>query len=186
MPQISISNKLAYNALYMCFVQRSATAYIEYSGNQFYNQGDNPQVVTFNWGGYTPYYFSPPEHHYLRLMTGTVPTDFSGLTSLTSRSSDLLIQWDTKNDTEWSNDGIKTFWQNGTSLVYATTGGVATWLWWVGASGATSTLWHQAVFTVGALGSGSDFELLNTTIIAGNGYRLVNGPRITMSTEWNY
>ncbi len=186
MPQISISNKLAYNALYMSFVQRDATAYIQYSGNEYYNLGDSPEVVAYNYGGYAAYLGSIPVYQYLRLMKGTVPTDFSGLTGLSSRSSDVLVQWETKDQTGWLNDGVKTFWMTGTDLVYATTGGTATWLWWLSAHSNSATVHHQAVFTVGTLGSGSDFELLNTTVISGNGYRLVNGPRVTMGTEWNY
>ena len=45
---------------------------------------------------------------------------------------------------------------------------------------------HQAVFTVGALGSGSDYELANVGILSGKGYKLVNGPRVSLATEYTY
>lgn len=189
MPQISISDRLALNALYDAFIG-FGSAYIEYSGSSYYNLGSDPEHVTFNYGGYATYngpQYSPMQ--FLRLMKGTVPTDFSGLTFLSSRSSDVLVSWDMPSATSWSTDNQKTYWLNGTPLVYASTGGIATWLWLCSGwdpGGPTGSVIHQAVFTVGTLGSGADFELLNTTVISGNGYRLVNGPRLTMATEWNY
>lgn len=166
--QISISDTMAYQLLINSFARG--------------DWGDTNAIGTFAYSGYQN------TRTHLTLMKGTVPTDFSALTNYsTSRSTDILVDWTTSNGAGWSSDGVKTIWFNGTDMQYATASGTATWLWWrVQNWISPSNIDYQAIFTVGVLGSGSDYELISTTVTQGNGYRLVNGPRITIPTEWNY
>ena len=174
MPQISISDAMASQIIYNTFANtgyNSSSAISTYA----YNNGNQPITYT-----------------YFQLMKGTVPTDFSTIPQTGSRSSDLLVKWRMSDGAGWTSDGVHTWWFQGSDMQYATASGTATWLWWhnydlnQAHSGSNYYLGAQAVFTVGTLGSGSDFELITTTVTAGNGYRLVNGPRLTIQTEWNY
>ena len=170
MPQVSISNALAWKTILDSFVYQNAGSW----GSSTYR--------TFNFDG------NANNRIRISLMQGAVPTDFSALTNYTtSRSSDRLVDWYPKNQGTWNNDGVKTWWWTTSELEYAQASGTTTWLWWcAGQWDSNSTINHQAVFSVGTLGSGSDFELINTSIVNGIGYKLVNGPRITMNTEFNY
>jgi hypothetical protein len=126
------------------------------------------------------------------LMKGAVPTDFSGLTASTSRSSDRLVEWTVASTAgSWVEEGANSIYLQSTDLSTASQSGTATWLWWYNPyftnyNYPTIGLSHQAVFTVGELGSGSDYELANVGIISGKGYKLVNGPRLSLATEYNY
>lgn len=127
------------------------------------------------------------------LMKGTPPT-YSQLSGKLSRGSDILVTFypqSLANPNMWNNDGVNpSVTLQSTDLAYATASGTASWLWWVstGSSGLDNgtTPFIQAAFTVGTVGSGSDFEMPTTSIVSGRGYKLVNGPTITMSTEFNY
>ena len=122
-----------------------------------------------------------------RLMQGTVPTDFSTLVSHTDRAADILVEWTVRTTSgSWEDNSDNSIYLTSTDLAYATQSGTATWLWWVNRVYNTTAINHQAVFTVGALGSGEDFELANTSIVAGKGYKLVNGPTVSLPTEYNY
>lgn len=125
------------------------------------------------------------------LMKGTVPTDFSGLTASTSRSSDRLVVWNVASGAgSWVEETNSIYLQS-TDLATASQSGTATWLWWYNPfftnyNYTTVGISHQAVFTVGELGSGSDYELANVGIVNGKGYKLVNGPRLSLATEYTY
>jgi hypothetical protein len=75
-----------------------------------------------------------------------------------------------------------------TDLAYASQGGTATWLWWYSydSNNINGNLKYQAIFSVGTIGSGSDFELPSTTIVNGSGYKLVNGPKLSLATSFTY
>jgi len=127
----------------------------------------------------------------LVLMKGTVPTDFSGLTVPSSRSSDRLVEWTVASTAgSWVEEGDNSIYLQSTDLATASQSGTATWLWWYNPYWTDyqnpAGINHQAVFTVGDLGSGSDYELANVGIASGKGYKLVNGPRLSLATEYNY
>lgn len=114
----------------------------------------------------------------LRIMKGTKPTDFSGMTNgATSYASDVLI--DFKNDGTSTNDALtpstatnNVFTLN-TEIRTAAATGTATWFWWVMYSSATTTtILNQVMGTVGLIGSGADIEIPNVNILAGNPYRI--------------
>ena len=108
------------------------------------------------------------------IMKGTVPTDFSTLTSLSGRSSDILMYFNAMTDF-----GAPSFTNNkfslSTPLKAATASGTATWFWSACAgSGSTSatTITQQFFGTVGLAGSGADLTIDDTAIISGNNYRI--------------
>lgn len=121
------------------------------------------------------------------LMKGAVPTDFTALTLPSSRSTDVLVSWTVKTTSgTWVENSNNSLYLTSTDLAYATQSGTATWLWWYNPKHDNTQILHQAVFTVGTLGSASDFELANTSIVSGKGYKLVNGPTVSLPTEYNY
>jgi hypothetical protein len=118
----------------------------------------------------------------IKMMKGTVPTDFSGLTSASSRSSDVL--W---SDTIAGNEGIllNGVWTLSTAYQFATQSGTAAWFWlsnWGGDGNATGS---QIVGTIGATGSGANLTLDSTTILSGAWYRVYN-LKFTIPTTYTY
>jgi type II secretory pathway pseudopilin PulG len=115
----------------------------------------------------------------IKMMKGTVPTDFSGLTNASSRSADVL--W---SDTISSGEGILAngVWTLSTAYQFATQSGTATWYWlsnWGGNGGS------QIVGTIGTTGSGADLTLDSTTILSGAWYRVYN-LKFTIPTTYTY
>ena len=136
----------------------------------------------------------------LLIMKGTVPADFSTLTSINSRSSDILIRYTTGPYAGLPSMGDFVTAQFNVnpcniSTLYraATASGTATWLWWVVvpllASGSATNdaggLYHQIIGTVGLPLSGADLEIPTTNIVSGEQYRIMN-LRIQFPTTWNY
>lgn len=122
-------------------------------------------------GGISPIY---REYGTIQLMQGVVPSDFTGLTSPTSRSSDILASWSTETGTwTYSNpvtnvDGIARI---DTPYATASASGIASWFWWYNVDRFDSIL-IQLAGTVGT--SSADLIIGDTTIIAGANYRLLN------------
>lgn len=112
----------------------------------------------------------------VKLMKGAVPTDFTSLTSSTSRASDTLVTWVTSS-VGWTFSNPVT---NDTGLAeiscpyaVASASGIASWFWWyITQPPATTNILVQLVGTVGT--SGTDLVIANTTIIAGANYRFQN------------
>jgi hypothetical protein len=198
MPQISVTNELALAGLLRTFTPYDfETARL--SPNEAspekptlgfaYNSssGDNGST---NEGQYNTSYNNRYDIP-MKLMKGTPPTQSQLNAGFVDRNSDVLVTLkpqSTINPNMWVNDGVNpSIYLQSTDLAIATASGTATWLWWhtFGVSGGYSTF-IQAIFTVGLLGSGSDFEMPTTDIVSGRGYKLINGPRLTMATEFNY
>jgi len=135
----------------------------------------------------------------LAIFKGTVPVDFSGLTSFNAKSSDLLITFDATQYT--SSTGINQFTgsQNNvnpmvitTTYVNASASGTATWFWWFTTPLSGSNVWNnsivpynQIVGTVGVTGSGADLTIPSVDIVAGAPYRIYNY-RLQIPTEWTF
>lgn len=185
--QISTTTPAIRNCL-----RRIFTASLEDGGlSNFFssdsNDGANPSQNSFAVSIYNSYPYTTDTIAKFRLMQGTVPTDFSTLVSSTDRAADILVEWAVRTTSgSWQDNSDNSIYLTSTDLAYATQSGTATWLWWVNKVYNTTAINHQAVFTVGALGSGEDFELANTSIVAGKGYKLVNGPTLSLPTEYNY
>jgi hypothetical protein len=167
------------------------------------NMGPNendPDIPTFGYGyvssgGETFGGYGSRFQPQFFLMKGAVPTQAELNTgeiaaSRTLIPNDVLVNWSTNGPAgSWINSGTSLY-LSATALSYASASGTATWLYWrsYAYSGGFGTpgKYPEAVFTVGLFGSGSDFELPTTDIISGRGYKLVNGPRLIMATEFNY
>lgn len=115
---------------------------------------------------------------YVKIMKGTPPVGFSGLTQTTSRSSDVLVTF-TMDDTDVF-EKFSNFETNPvvieTTYQQASASGTATWFWWVvtETDPGSNIIGHQIVGTIGTVGSGSDLEMLSTTIESGKYYRVSN------------
>jgi hypothetical protein len=126
-------------------------------------------------------------------MKGTVPTDFSTLTTYDVRSTDILVEW---KEIASSNESIARHeiypyvlrTTNpiviGTASVSAVASGTATWFWGL-AFLTNANIYQQFIGTIGTLGSGSDLEISNTSIVGGNQYR-INNLRWQLPTSYTY
>lgn len=148
-------------------------------------------------GGNGAYAYAPAV--IISLMKGTVPSNFSTLTSWTSRSADVLVSWAIRNDSRNNPTfpAVNNFSPSSstvnlnantleTTYVAASASGTATWFWWVtrdwypyglfsGEPGQyNNNIYNQIIGTVGTLGGGFDLELPSTTITTGQLLRIVN------------
>jgi hypothetical protein len=128
-------------------------------------------------------------------MKGTVPTDFSALTNYTVRSTDILVEW-REIATGYSSTSIHEIYPYvqrttnpiviGTASVGAVASGTATWFWGLAfIANASAGIYQQFIGTIGTLGSGSDLEISNTSIVSGNQYR-INNLRWQLPTSYTY
>ena len=129
----------------------------------------------------------------LRIMKGVMPTDFSTLTDVTSRSEDILLTYryhPTVNDFIALNTGLIPSVIS-TILKAADASGTASWCWiltWVTiqtSSGTTvSAPIHQIIGDVGLPASGAALEISSTNIVAGANHDCVF--RMTLPEVYNY
>lgn len=124
--------------------------------------------------------------YWFRIYQGSVPTDFSTLTAETSRSSDLLINWEATGNAGYylSASAASNPCLLSTLSKAASASGTATWFRSLVVSN-TNVMLQQFIGTVGLSGSGADLEIDSTTIVSGNSYRVTN-LRIQMPTSWTY
>jgi hypothetical protein len=122
------------------------------------------------------------------VMKGIVPTDFSTLTSISARSTDILVTYRNVATIGINDFSSSQIGQNPVSITTlyesATQTGTATWLWWMSVTSvtpfatpyynATATPFTQVIGTIGTSGSGADFIMASTSIVTGTQYRLVN------------
>ena len=131
----------------------------------------------------------------INFMQGSVPTDFSTLTTVGSRASDILCRFQTGQDNA-GDFGVSQYNTNpcviATQYVDAIATGTATWFWWYSAENSisgqptnASPLVQQAFGTMGLTGSGSDLEMISTSIVAGRPYRILN-LRVQFPSIWTY
>lgn len=138
----------------------------------------------------------------LYLMKGVVPVDFTGLTTISARSADILVSFNVTNNSNFTPNVVSDFTPTVTSsspavitTLYraATASGTATWFWLVlpqinGAGtgvNTAGTIYQQAIGTVGLLGSGADLTMPDTNIISGQNYRIFE-LKIQLPTSWTY
>ena len=183
MPQISMTTELVNAGM-----RRVFTPYDPQTIDMGPNEND-PDIPTFGYGyvssgGETFGGYGSRFQPQFFLMKGAVPTQGQTNTGLAGRTSDVLVQWGTNGPAgSWIDSGTSLY-LSATSLSYASASGAATWLYW--RSYSNGGVYPEAVFTVGLPGSGADFEMPTTNIVSGQGYKLINGPRLTMATEFNY
>lgn len=122
----------------------------------------------------------------LRIMKGAVPTNFDSLTTDSSRSSDVLVSWtlgeilSTSYITTTDNTVTLT-----TPYTTASVGGVASWFWLYAYNDGTGVIINQFLGNITGLGFGGDLEVANTTVTAGQQYRVTN-LRIQFPGSWTY
>lgn len=136
----------------------------------------------------------------LHIMKGTVPTDFSSLVDFSSRSADILITYSTTNGTtgdfvlDPTNQAVPYTYGLDTAIstnyVAALAAGQATWFWLMSRAATSTTvfsntLYHQIVGTVGLIGSGTDLQIPDPTIVAGKLYK-ISGLKLTIPTLYTY
>jgi len=135
----------------------------------------------------------------LAIYKGTVPVDFSTLTSFNAKSADLLITYDATSFT--SSTGINQFTGSQASInpmvittpyVNALASGTATWFWWFTTPLSGTNIWsnttvpiNQIVGTVGITGSGADLTIPSVALVAASPYRIFNY-RLQIPTEWTF
>ncbi len=140
------------------------------------NSGDNQ----FGWSN-TLFY----------IMKGTPPVDFSVITTMASRSADILMTFKTANlnagDFLPTNVNVNPAIIQ-TNYVNASVTGTATWFWWTQQAYAYPTSNYpilQVMGTVGTIGSGADLEIPNVNIVSGTPYRVSN-LRLSFPTTWTF
>lgn len=111
---------------------------------------------------------------------GTVPTDFSELTSESSRSSDRLIRIPhcvagapTTNFAPLSNASVDPVLFNSVFFI-ATASGTATWFRMLSSYYWGGDPFNQIVGTIGLPDSGADLQISNTDIVSGRYYKIYN------------
>lgn len=173
MATMSISTNLKKQILYTMFYYTPGygkTAYSFGNGDQYFTGSPNLKKSTFC------------------IMKGTVPTDFSALTTPTSRSTDVLITM--QDDSSTSTIGLSNPIGEtpgrvdvNSQFVNATASGQATWFWWYITGYTTNTIVQQIVGTVGT--SGADLIIPDTNIVAGDRYKFIN-LSFTMTDTFTY
>jgi hypothetical protein len=118
------------------------------------------------------------------LLKGTIPTNFSTLTNINSRISDVLVVWQTSTSVDNFRAGGSSLLTNPMiiSSVYkaATVSGTAEWFWllsnpaYAETETPSATPYQQMFGTVGTIGSGADLEIASTDIITGKSYAVTN------------
>lgn len=163
---------------------------IEFSPELLTNQRKNiifptANAVTINTSSFNLYPLLPKNYDldtvgeitgYIKIMKGPVPTNFTTLTKTTDHSANVLVTY-TIDDTEV----FQTFTdvdsnpvQIRTTYQTANANGTASWFWWVVTEPEANSniVGHQIVGTIGTVGSSSDLEMANTTIVTGKYYRI--------------
>jgi len=128
------------------------------------------------------------------LMKGIVPSSFTEIPKISSRSSDILCifssGYNNPADFTGSQCSVNPIVIN-TTYVAASASGTATWFWWATMPILSSTfnfsmnIVHNLYGTVGELYSGADLELNGTNIIVGQLYR-ISGLRLQIPTLWTF
>lgn len=115
---------------------------------------------------------------FLNIYKGTVPANFSTLTAYDSRSSDILLSYESR----LVNDFIESSVFNTNPAVvnteykasYLSRTGTATWFRWFSYvnNGSTYPIVHQIIGSVGVAGTGSDLVISSTNITATGLYKI--------------
>ena len=152
----------------------------------------NSSGLNYNYTPLLPYNWTDFNAHYtfgfISIYQGIVPTDFSTLTTPSSRSADVLITFNcTFNVPQIFDMTINVSGNPGiinSAFVLASASGTATWFRWYTVFNNASVV-HQIIGTVGATGSGADLEIPSTAIVSGRAYRIQN-LRIQFPSSWSY
>lgn len=108
---------------------------------------------------------------FIKIMKGSITTDFSDLTQADSRSEDVLLTLDPAQIVSTVGDRTATISASHTA---ATASGTAAWFWWYQPTDTspTAAIENQIAGTVGT--SGTDLVIGDTALVQGQNYRLTN------------
>lgn len=133
----------------------------------------SPMGVSYGLAHRTGSYYG-----YFRILKGTVPTDFSFATDMVTytRTADKLLEWNGDLNVTGTYPITLTNYTNlleiDLPLMTATGSGTASWFWWVAKKDSGQDIGLQMLGTIGTVGSGSDIEIPDTNVVAGNSYRM--------------
>jgi len=128
--------------------------------------------------------YEVPGNTKMRIMKGTVPTDFTGLQSLDARSEDLLVEWDsgTSGDADVFDESNIVI----TPYNAASQSGTATWFWWTAEEGDVTDDDAMSLQMVGTVGtSNADLIIGSTSIVEGKFYR-ISGLKFIIPQDYTY
>jgi len=114
----------------------------------------------------------------LKIMKGTIPTDFSTLTASTSRSTDVLVTIPLSSTASvvYQNNNIKI--DTAGAYSSATQSGTASWFWlYSGAKDSSSlsfAVQSQLIGTITGTGLGGDIELGVVDVVSGSPFKISN------------
>lgn len=142
-------------------------------------------AVTINTSSFNLYPLLPKDYDLdtvgeitgsIKIMSGAAPTNFTTLTKTTDYSANVLVTY-TIDDTEvfqTFTDVVSNPVEIRTTYQTANANGTASWFWWVVTEPEANSniVGHQIVGTIGTIGSNSDLEMANTTIVSGKYYRV--------------
>ena len=108
----------------------------------------------------------------IKIMQGSITTDFSDLTTANSRSGDVLLTLDP--DQMVSSVGDRQAIISASHTV-ASASGTAAWFWWYHplTTSSTSSIVYQVAGTI-STAAPADLIIGDTNIVAGKNYRLTN------------
>jgi hypothetical protein len=168
------------------------------SGNLYLPPFNGPTLPFLQAGGPTFVTSVRTNVALVRIMSGPRPTDIETLTnaSILPAGTSVLWQLGTNNvNTDWAPTGSLAY-NDPTSIssVFTLVGatGVASWFWILTTDGGYNqqggfvfgtSIYFNITGTVGLVGSGSDMEMLNTSLTAGQYLRILN-LKIRMPTNF--
>jgi len=116
----------------------------------------------------------------MRIMKGTVPTDFTGLQSLSARAEDVLIEWSVDNNVFDDADIVVT------DYIAAVGTGTATWFWWGAVEETYGDPDAMSVQMIGTVDTqNADLVVGSTSIVEGKFYR-VTGLKFLVPQSYTY
>lgn len=141
-------------------------------GAQFGILSQNPRDP--NWG-----YWRNGNLGFLRLMSGTMPSNPSTLTNNAPPGTAILWEVYADRDIGTFNPTADRWYVNPTQIntIFAsiTATGTASWFWICTNNGETAqTTWHHIIGDVGLIGSGSELEVYDTQLVSGQFARVIN------------
>lgn len=146
-----------------------------------YTPGEGPQYGILSqpgrtwWGGY-----NNGNTGNLRIMTGNKPQSVNNLSNSNPPAGTAIIaQILSLSDSGYFNPTVARWYSDPTSIstifIECVGSGVATWFWICVMNTINGgTVWHNIIGDVGLIGSGSDMEVAETFITAGQFCRIVS------------
>ena len=136
------------------------------------------------------FYGTNYEWNHIKLMSGTMPTDYSTLTSPGALTSQILgvDSGLTTADWDYIYDGSRRtgFTLNMNNYITASATGTVEWFWWYTNTSSSYNGGALGASFIGSVGtSGTDLVIPSTSIISGKRYKITN-INLNISQEYTY